>query len=943
MAKLTARQESFIEMMEKSEEHAAKGFELLALQTDPEVFFEALEVARFFDPSNAPGIVEASEPGYYQVPHWPALDYLQAVSNVAGKTNDAAFARKIIKVIRNVSTRDKADNTLLDNSNTFRKFADFLGVLPLEVITLEEIDLLPIWLCSRFDRGMVARAIDKGLLLRLLDSNHENDWKKACRVLRHCTAIRWTSRTESQEDTTEPTSLVDSYWLAKLVENSAFNLGATAGPEAAEILLERLRETFGGNRKNTSWIWRPAIEGHEQNHSFHATENIFIEGLRDVVLGWIDKDRDNAHPFIQRLLQDDCEIVRRIGIHILNERWSMLNDLYPDLLAPEFFNSGHLHEVHVLLRNHFSKLDRAVQDKTLDALRHMPLPKDVPDGEDLLKRCQRIWLTAITDKDYQPADEWFRDLSTELKMEGAPDHPEFNIYRTMHLGPGPTPFEAQKLVSFAEEGKVVEELNTFKPGNEFDGPTIESLVEALEEAVQQSPDIFLRLLPKFSTAKRPYQYGIIKGFKDLWDSSDEKHQTVDWVKTWPSLLSMFEGLLNDPAFWDEDVAQSQGRLPTRDWIPPLIADFLQAGTKLDNKAYSPELLPRALVLVRILLERCESEGVLSDDPTSQAINSSKGHAIQALIHHALRACRVSDKERGEHRAAWDELRDAFDSELAKCQDTNYEFSTLTAQYTPNLMYLDSNWVRANIKQIFPAQYPNNLVCALDGIAYTNVPRDLYELLVDNGIIDISLPFELKGQHTRERLIERITLAYVWGDEALDSPRFSYLFGPGRAEDLHGASSLLSSHIGRSDLSAPEIERIRKFWERCLEWCKEEHELPANFLADRSRLISHLDSIGEQELPWLLDVAPYVHLDYNSDRFITELARLVDSSPAEVVIVLRKLFETPPPIYNYSKTLPELLRTMKAKGYGNDAVELLEKIYENIPGALNLYKELTEYQ
>ena len=947
MANLTAKQESFIEMMEKSEEHAAKGFELLAHQTElVGVFFDALEEKGFFGSKYTPGIVEAEEPGFYRVPSWPALEYLQAVSSLAGQTKDGDLARKIIEVIRNVSKHGGPDNTPLDNSNTFRKFAEFLGLLPLDVITQEEIDLLPIWLNSRFDHGMVAHALDKGgkgILPRLLDSDQKDDWPKACRILRYCTAIRWAKRKGLQEDTTKPTTLVDSYWLAQLVKNNAFSLGEGAGAEAAEILLERLRETFGGSRKNTSWIRRPAIEDHKQNHQFYATENIFVEGLRDVALGWIDNDVDNARPFVQRLLQDDFEIIRRIGIHVLNDRWSMLNDLYPDLSASELFNLGHLHEVHVLLRNHFSKLDRAVQDKTLDALRHMPLPKDVPDGEDLLKRRQRLWLTAITDKNYQPADEWFRDLSTELKMEGAPDHPDFHTYRTFHEGPGPTPFEALELVSLAEEGKLIEKLNAFKPGNGFDGPTVEALVKALEEAVQQSPDIFVSISPKFSTAKRPYQYGIIKGFKDLWDSSEENHRTVDWVGTWPALLSVFEGLLNDPTFWDEDVEQQQRLLPTRDWIPPLIAGFLQAGTKSDEKAYSPELLPRALVLVRILLERCESEGVLSDDPTFQAINSSKGHATEALIHHALRACRVSDKERGEHRDAWNELRDAFDSELAKCQDTNYEFSTLAAQYIPNLMYLDRNWVRANIKQIFPAQYPNNLICALDGIAYTNIPSDVYELLVANSIIDTSLPFELKGQHTRERLIERITLAYVWGEEALDSPRLSYLFGPGRAEDLHGASSLLSSHIGRTDLSAPEIERIRKFWERCLEWCREEHESPANFLADRSRLLSHLDSIGEQELSWLLEVAPYVHLDHNPDYFITELQRLVEGSPDEVALVLKTIFGTHPPRYDFSGTLQELLRTMAAKGHREDAIELLEKIRGNIPGVTALYNELTEGQ
>ena len=398
MAELTATQESFIEMMKKSEEHAARGFELLADRSDPEVWFDALEAAGFFDPSKAPGIVEASKPGYYRVPHWPALNYLQAVSKLAGETNKIGLSRKIVAVIRNVSESGKSDGALPGNSNTFRRFAEFLGVLPLDVISLDDLDLLPSWLDNPLDHGMVAHAIAKGILSRLLISDQEDDWEKACRILFHCTAIRQTKLKRFQEDATEPTPVVDSYWLAQLVKNNARDFGTKAGAGAAEILLERLRETFSGSRSKRSWIWRPAIEDHEQNHSFYKTENIFVDGLRDVVLGWIDKDKDTAQPFVQRLLQDDLEIARRIGIHTLSERWSSLKGLYPALITPEFFDSGQLHEVHVLLRTRFFELDRASQDKTLDALRRMRPPKEGLEGKTLLKHCQRIWLTAITDK-----------------------------------------------------------------------------------------------------------------------------------------------------------------------------------------------------------------------------------------------------------------------------------------------------------------------------------------------------------------------------------------------------------------------------------------------------------------------------------------------------------------------------------------------------------------
>ena len=126
-------------------------------------------------------------------------------------------------------------------------------------------------------------------------------------------------------------------------------------------------------------------------------------------------------------------------------------------------------------------------------------------------------------KGYAPADKWFAELNADLKIEGKSSHPEFHSYMTASSGFGPTPYEVKELVAFAEDGSIVDKLNSFEPSSEWRGPSTESLVQGLETAVQQEPRTFLALLQEFIAAKRPYQYGIIKGFKDLWDNADKQH------------------------------------------------------------------------------------------------------------------------------------------------------------------------------------------------------------------------------------------------------------------------------------------------------------------------------------------------------------------------------------------------------------------------------------
>jgi hypothetical protein len=63
----------------------------------------------------------------------------------------------------------------------------------------------------------------------------------------------------------------------------------------------------------------------------------------------------------------------------------------------------------------------------------------------------------------------------------------------------------------------------------------------------------------------------------------------------------------------------------------VVADFLRTGTKDDAHAYPEALLPRALGVIKILLERAPAVDEPSDDAMTQAINSSKGKAVEALM------------------------------------------------------------------------------------------------------------------------------------------------------------------------------------------------------------------------------------------------------------------------------------------------------------------------
>ena len=559
MANLTAKQESFFKLMTESDELARRGFELLLKREGFETFFDTLDEAGLFAPAHNPAPVPVEPAGSIRLPYWAALDYLVGVAKVAGDKHDQALANKVMSVVR-VVTRDSAVRAR-DNYHTWRKFAEILGLVPLCTVDLEDIGLVPSWLGSRFDRGMVGHALDKRALNRFVASDSAADWDKALEILRHCTAIRWVDATDSGEASDKPVTVVNDYWLKKLIARHAAAIGAKVGNRTTELFLERVREVFRSESQRAySHSYRPAVEDHEQNHRWNGPENCVVEGLRDVLLSWCKHHPDEVKPLVRELLHDDEEIVRRIAIYVLGQSWASLRDLYLPVVDPEFFQFGHLHELYGLLRQQFDDMSDEEKDATLAAIRSLPKPTWSDDPGRSLRRKQRQWISAVAGKGYAAAEQWDQELASDPTI-GIPEHPDFNNYMEVTSGPGPTPHDVHELLTFAREGVVVEKLNAFVPTDIWHGPTMEGLVAALEEAVRNEPESFLELLQQFLGAKRRFQHALIFGLKQAWDTPD-KHPALQ------SLVGQDSRLLR-ASHWAKHsgppIDETQFD-PNRDWI-----------------------------------------------------------------------------------------------------------------------------------------------------------------------------------------------------------------------------------------------------------------------------------------------------------------------------------------------------------------------------------------
>jgi len=943
MAVLNSNEQSLIAYMQKSDEHLRKGVSLIIDRGDPGRYFDAIEATGLLEAGNNPMPVQTDDGKFWKIPYWAILDYLVACANQAEQDDNLELADRVMKVIRSVSQSVKNNNGEPDNYHSFRVFADTLGLVPIAAVTQADIDLIPIWLGGRFDRGGVCRSLDKGAMNRFINSDSAEHWGNALRIAGHCIATKWVEMEGFGGGTRrEPKSVVDNYWLSEMIKHHSTALGQKLGQEAAEVFSSWVREVYRQDERGLpSYVYRPAIEEHKQNYDWKGVENRCIEALRDALDGWAFANKGDLTAYVQGLLDDDLEILKRIALYLINAHWDRLSGVLLHSMSEHLFDHDLHHELYDLLDSRFVSFSDPFKEATVDAIESVPLPAADDDPELSLARIKRRWLSAIVDKGSDRADQLHATLVQEYELGRLSKHPDFLAYSESWWGPGPSPYSPQELAELNRKGTLITTLAAFQPGGSWgrDAPTKRALVDSLEAAVVVDPNSFIKRLPSFLDTERCYQYGVTNGFKKLWDRTDKDDVVTgfDWDSAWLALFTFFSTLISDDTFWDEDAPEDQDMTPTRDWIPGLIADFLRAGTRDGEKAYPACLLSVALPIIDRLLVKGQAVDSPGDDAMIQAINSQKGKAVEALYGFALRSARVADKDDGNHDAAWAVVEPIFSRELGLCHGGNFEFSTLLGSYLANLEYLSSVWVESHIQKIFPEEHPANFICALGGLAYGQATPRAFTFLRDNNVFDAAILMDLPKDHTRPKLVERIALGYLWGDEALDSTRFNLIFDNHIVGDLQAIADFFWS-ISNQDITDEQIDRIIAFWTRCVDWAAGVTPTPEALLAKLSLLSCYLNEISDDDLPRMLACVPYVNETNYAWELNKRLEALVTESPANVVQILDRYLENYRPAYDYQELLYSLIKKLTQSEERLAALRFAETL-RHLSGMTELFQKL----
>lgn len=186
-------------------------------------WYHVLKAGKHFDAINAPGPKPAEQAGFYSIPWWNVLAYLEEISNQVTTPGNEKYIDELLQIVRDVSIYEGTDGQHVDNYYTWRSFVLILFNIPREKIPIDIIELIPIWLSSKFDASLVGSELGLKLLPKFLSGNPSpEDITKAERIVDFITQVKSVQLDEEgvriYKKKKEKMLVIDSYWIKTIFE-----------------------------------------------------------------------------------------------------------------------------------------------------------------------------------------------------------------------------------------------------------------------------------------------------------------------------------------------------------------------------------------------------------------------------------------------------------------------------------------------------------------------------------------------------------------------------------------------------------------------------------------------------------------------------------------------------------------------------------------------------
>lgn len=771
-------------------------------------WFDELKKRGYFNPNPHTMPQESKDKGYFIIPYWNVLDYLEKVSLQVSQPGNEKYINELIEIIKNVTKYHIEHNKCLDNYHTWLYFVKILCNLPTEKITNEIIDSIPIWLESKFDNSFQADEILKNLLPKFLKSDKLEDLQKVEKIIDFVTQIKWVpkyteeykkeikekykhifdkpeeQRTEEEKlqiaffqlEEYEPKTIVAPYLLIEyfIDKKIAIQVGEKCSEKVIFDLANKLKQIFqrlykekeGGEKYDLSYIWFGPLFAPEY---INRAQEVLTLILRDIFLAKAKTNTEITKKIIEEFLSYEYPIFKRLVLFIISSIWGAYKSIFWELLnddskAVKLFNDPHYEaEVYTILEKYGNQFSTEEKEKIKNIIEGK-VPRE-PHPEEKYKEYysayqRQKWYSALK------SDDYFKLLYEKYKSITKEEEELSFKELKVRVGPGPSPLSKEEILKMSNR-ELAEFLKTFKTVDFWKGPTIGGLSDMLKYAVEEKPDKFVDDLTPFLKTGYLYVYKILWGIRDAWCNK----KPIDWGK----LFNFIKEYIRPDDFWDDKYKiEGDDWKANHLWVVGIIGELITQGTIDDAWAFSEEHFQIAqeilfLVLDNMLLEKDKilDEQSVKGDFVGYALNSPFGKITEALFMLALRIKRVEENSQKKQLVSWENsIRDKYESLL---DNEIIESYVWLGRYLVNFFYyLDKEWTEKKIDLIINKN-EQLWEAFMDGYLFgSSVYDDLYKLMKKH--YKKAIDYQFKEKYTPDRLVQHICIGYLRGIEEIDNNR-----------------------------------------------------------------------------------------------------------------------------------------------------------------------------
>jgi len=871
--------DSIVKIKNPSDEIIGSLPNLLKIESRYSYFFQKLESTAWLkslhenhyfsgDKNPPPKEVEDS-PGYFTMPFWSVLDFLDKISQQNFISPNDEISNILLKIIDDIATYRNEKGERTENFRTDYYLLKIIASLPSNKIIDKHFDYIYITFNSKGDSLLTSAEFGKLLLERFIRGNEKELLLKSLKVV-------FSYKINENNVLDRITSIFSYNFLSEMLNEYRFKIIKICGIDAFNLTLSKVDELIRKDLELFNILSLPTIEEHNQTSSPDKYECQIIYFLRDSILSLSDFSMEIV---ILLFLRKQHPIYKRLAIFAVNHHFRYFKHFYNWTKNPLEEHSCK-HEIYELLKNHAESFSSEELSKIISWIENI---KDGVSDDDvyykeILAYRKKEWLTALVST-RSPLVQELIDKYNTINTANV-EHPGFGTWHESFFG-NISPIKKDDVTKMTLKELINYFISFSKEPEKFTGPTIEGLCDVLTLSFRHDPQLYLSDYQLFIEAPPQIQYCWIRGLHESWQEEKQTFESIEILKT---ILK----IIDSEYFWESN-NNPQGH-NYNNWFVSSTLSFIEDGVQKDSHAFEPASLE---IIKNILLTIWGKDNSNINDMSELSmtvLNNTKGKIYQAIMQYCLRKGRLNSVLENK----WDEDIRKKIEELLRTNFNNPLLYFVLGQFLSNIHYLNEKWLLDKFNNIFSTENDTNWDAAMSGYLYfhPNPNKFYFKLFYDYGHLAKALnhTFCNERHEATSHLIRHICIAYSYEINGfkIEDNLFDILL----AQDRKDYFSNIIYHYWspKSALEPQEIEKIMPLWELLYNHSIEltRPELDKYILSGCTKWLKNLPELNDKVFAWISSSVKYV-VELDRYSLMESLVLHVKTNTEKVAKILVEMF------------------------------------------------------